>query len=206
MKKIIYGAFLCSTFFFSSCSEKDSNVNPSDKESPTNFVTPTGESIFTNFVANDGKTYSITKYDMSRMKPSSRRGMTTIIPKTENGQLSKIASNHRVVILSASGYTPGVYFGDLYKSEAVVTVPSGAFAGFNTSTGASINGFYNSGNPINTSTSTLEGSIATQNATTYRFTTYSFIPIFNSVGFTVSGPTLPRSLTGNVFSYLEITP
>jgi hypothetical protein len=206
MKKIIYGAFLCSVFIVSSCNKEDSKVSPLDSVDQTNFVTPTGESILTNFTASDGKTYSITKFDLSRMKLSNRRSMIAITPKSSAGQLSKIQSNRRMVIVSAPPYIPAVYFGDLFKSEAIVTVPNGSFVGFNTSTGASINGFFTPDNPINTSASTLEGSTLVQNGNTYRFITYSYIPIFNSVDFTVSGPTLPRSLTGNVFSYVEITP
>ncbi len=203
MKKIICGVFLTSFFFLSSCSKEESNVSPiqKDKEGSSNFVNSTGKSIFTNFVASDGKTYSITKYDLSRMKVSSSRGtLSTIIPKTANGQLSKIQSTAKLIVSGSPYYTTGVYFCDVYKSEAVITVPSGSFALFSTSTGASINGLVNFNN------TTIEGSSATQYGNTYTYVTYSIVPIYNSSGQTVPQYVIPRDLTANVFSYSEYTP
>ena len=200
MKKIIYGVLMYSAFFFSSCSKEESNVSPSSKEVLLEVTTPNGESIFTNFVANDGKSYSITKYDLSRMKPSSRRGLSTIIPRTASGQLSKHLTNAKLIITGSPYYTTGTYFCDVYKSEATITVPSGSFALYTPATGASIKGYASFNN------TTSEGSVASQFGNTYVFTTYSIIPKFNILGQNISGPTIPRDLTGNVFSYLEFTP
>lgn len=204
MKKIIYGVFLSSFLFLSSCSKEETNVNPSqiNKEGTSSSATSTGESIFTNFVASDGKTYSITKYDLSRMKEKGRSSKTlsTITPRTANGQLSKIQSTAKLVVSGSPYYTTGVYFCDVYKSEVTITVPSGSYALFNTSTGASINGLVNFNN------TTIEGSSATQFGNTYIYVTYSIVPIYNSIGQTVPQYTIPRDLTANVFSYTEFTP
>jgi hypothetical protein len=202
MKKIIYGTLLCSVFFICSCNKEESKIEPAEKAGMANFVTPTGESILTDFVANDGKTYSITKYDLGRMKPSSKRGLMTFIPKTSNAQLTKILTNAKLIISGSPFYTTGVYFCDVYKSESIITVPSGSFALFTPLTGASIKGLAS----YNNTAPEAEGSVASQFGNTYVYTTYSIVPRFNVVAQAIFGPTIPRDLTGNVFSYVEYTP
>ena len=204
MKKIICGVFLSSFFFLSSCSKEETNVNPSQnsKEVTSSLTASTGESIFTDFVASDGKIYSITKYDLSRMKEKGRSSKTlaTIIPKTSNGVLTKIQSTAKLVVSGSPYYTTAVYFCDVYKSEVSITVPSGSFALFTPETGASVKGLVNFNN------TTIEGSSATQYGNTYTYVTYSIVPIYNSVGQTVPQYVIPRDLTANVFSYSEYTP
>ncbi len=201
MKKIIYGTLLCSIFFISSCSKEESRIKPVEEADVTNFVNSTGESIFTNFVANDGKTYSITKYDLSRIKPSSKKTLfSTFIPRSANAQLTKILSNAKLAVSGSPYYTTGVYFCDVYKSEVSVTVPSGSFALFNTQTGLSIKGLTSYNN------TTAEGAVASQYGNTYVFTTYSIIPQYNVLGQYIASATIPRDLTGNVYSYIEYNP
>ncbi len=157
---------------------------------------------FTSFVANNGKTYMVSKKDLSKIKEKLRsaRGASTFTPKTTPGVLSKILNNQKILLIGVPNYLQANYFCDVYKSQAIISVPSGSFALFNTASGASVNGL------VDWSNTTNLGSQAAQFGNTYTYKTHSIVPKFNLLGQALPFSVFPNDLTPNVFSYIEYTP
>lgn len=196
--------FLVIGIFFISCSNDDLTVNPVLAEENIEISANVLKNELVDFIAPDGKSYLVTKNDLleiNKIISKRRTGAITssFVPGTTSTSIIHLASNV-VIFVTDSRYATGNYLCDTYKSEGSTTVASGSFVLFDPSTAASIVGLTA---PIS---GAGEGSVNFQTGNTYSFRTHSYIPKYNIIGYPVSRYTIPRDLTGNIFSFTVFTP
>lgn len=202
MKKILYASFASLFLFLGSCTkENDSSKTPA----PVDLNKIVGTDVIT-----ETSTYPfITSYDKARSatarafaksgqngSANARTATWTVFgPYTVTPTLTKILTNYNMVLVGHPTLPIASYLCDIYESRATVYIPAESTMLFNNPSGASKIGYQ----VYQNQTSGINVTQTVGNA--YTFVTYSIVPRYNMNGQQLFVSTMPRDLTGNVYTY-----
>ena len=116
-------------------------------------------------------------------------------PFTVTPTLSRVLTNHHVVLTSAEGYEEGVYLCDVYRATARVTLPEDAIirqVSASKASYASYQGASKVAGPI---------TIGSLGSGEYTLSSWSITPKYDQLGHTLSNRPLPSDLTEITFTY-----
>lgn len=207
MKKINYLFCLSLLMFFSSCEKNDPSLAISDKIESKVLAPdfPPGEILGIDVIKPNSTFPFITKHDLNRknsisdnLRTSNIMGPEVFGPYDVTSTLTQVHTNFKMVIAGTSLPT-AIYFCDVYRAEAVVTIPQDAIMSFKNPNGASNYGYSNY--------QTMERgvSVVQQVGNKYTLATYHIIPRYNVSGQRLGIAAMPLDVSGTVYTYSYVT-